>query len=136
MASSQVPVHTFTLDMRDLAAVARLPHELPDGFKDIDILVNNAGLALGVTTVSDHDIEVSVRWCSKHCQRVGSRAATVCLLVAEELLEQLTQAAHMLWCRTCGYRNPTYPCILWAMQACGDNKAPVLAPMTTWTHLS
>jgi NADP-dependent 3-hydroxy acid dehydrogenase YdfG len=44
--------------MRDLAAVAQMPHQLPDEFKEVDILINNAGLALGVTTVSDHDIEV------------------------------------------------------------------------------
>lgn len=55
---SQVAVHTVTLDMRDLAAVAQMPHQLPDEFREVDILINNAGLALGVTTVSDHDINV------------------------------------------------------------------------------
>lgn len=55
---SQVAVHTVTLDMRDLAAVAQMPHQLPDEFREVDILINNAGLALGVTTVSDHDIKV------------------------------------------------------------------------------
>lgn len=52
-------MHTVTLDMRDLAAVAQMPHQLPPEFREVDILVNNAGLALGVTTVGDHDIEVS-----------------------------------------------------------------------------
>lgn len=51
-------MHTVTLDMRDLAAVAQMPHQLPDEFREVDILINNAGLALGVTTVSDHDINV------------------------------------------------------------------------------
>jgi 3-hydroxy acid dehydrogenase/malonic semialdehyde reductase len=43
--------------MRDLKAVERMPHELPADFKDVDILINNAGLALGVSSVTDHDIE-------------------------------------------------------------------------------
>lgn len=54
----QVPVHTVTLDMRDLGAVAQLPQQLPEEFRDIDILINNAGLALGVATIGGHDIEV------------------------------------------------------------------------------
>lgn len=54
----QVPVHTVVLDMRNLEAVAQMPHQLPDQFKEVDILINNAGLALGVTTVDSHDIEV------------------------------------------------------------------------------
>jgi NAD(P)-dependent dehydrogenase (short-subunit alcohol dehydrogenase family) len=56
--SLQVPVHCVTLDMRDLDAVSQLPAQLPDEFKEVDILINNAGLALGVTTVTDHDIQV------------------------------------------------------------------------------
>jgi NADP-dependent 3-hydroxy acid dehydrogenase YdfG len=44
--------------MRNLEAVAQLPHQLPAEFREVDILINNAGLALGVTTVGDHDIEV------------------------------------------------------------------------------
>lgn len=54
----QVPVHCVMLDMRDLDAVSQLPAQLPDEFKAVDILINNAGLALGVTTVTDHDIQV------------------------------------------------------------------------------
>jgi NADP-dependent 3-hydroxy acid dehydrogenase YdfG len=54
----QVPIHSVTLDMRNLEAVAQLPHQLPAEFQEVDILINNAGLALGVTTVGDHDIEV------------------------------------------------------------------------------
>lgn len=60
MFLSQVPVHAVTLDMRDLDAVAQLPGQLPEEFKAVDILVNNAGLALGVTTVDTHDIEVRI----------------------------------------------------------------------------
>lgn len=55
---TQVQVHSVTLDMRDLDAVVQLPAQLPQAFQAVDILINNAGLALGVTTVSDHDIEV------------------------------------------------------------------------------
>lgn len=51
-------MHSVTLDMRDLDAVAQLPAQLPQEFQAVDILINNAGLALGVTTVSEHDIEV------------------------------------------------------------------------------
>jgi 3-hydroxy acid dehydrogenase/malonic semialdehyde reductase len=38
----------LTLDVRDRAAVERLPGELPAEFAEVDILVNNAGLALGL----------------------------------------------------------------------------------------
>lgn len=57
----QVPVHTVTLDLRDLTAVAQMPGQLPDAFKEVDILVNNAGLALGVASVGHHNIEVGKR---------------------------------------------------------------------------
>lgn len=55
----QVRVHVVVLDMRDLAAVQDLAQDLPDDFREVDILVNNAGLALGVSSVSEHDLEVS-----------------------------------------------------------------------------
>lgn len=37
----------WPIDLRDGAAIDRLPAELPDGFRDIDILVNNAGSDVG-----------------------------------------------------------------------------------------
>ena len=37
----------WPIDLRDGAAIDRLPAELPDGFRDIDILVNNAGYDVG-----------------------------------------------------------------------------------------
>jgi 3-hydroxy acid dehydrogenase / malonic semialdehyde reductase len=40
--------HALTLDVRDRAAVERVPAALPPGFAAIDLLVNNAGLALGL----------------------------------------------------------------------------------------
>lgn len=56
-AEFKVSVHSVTLDIRDLDAVAQLPAQLPQAFQAVDILINNAGLALGVTTVGEHDIE-------------------------------------------------------------------------------
>eukprot|EP00878_Enallax_costatus_P013588 GHUV01014207.1.p1 GENE.GHUV01014207.1~~GHUV01014207.1.p1 ORF type:complete len:254 (+),score=82.01 GHUV01014207.1:1145-1906(+) len=53
----KVPVHAVQLDMQDLDAVKALPEQLPEEFKQVDILINNAGLALGVSTVGDHNIE-------------------------------------------------------------------------------
>ncbi len=41
-------VHAVRLDVRDRAAVQRLPDELPAEFAEVDVLVNNAGLALGL----------------------------------------------------------------------------------------
>ncbi len=40
--------HAEILDVRDAAAVAALPHQLPTGWQKVDVLVNNAGLALGL----------------------------------------------------------------------------------------
>lgn len=37
----------WPLDVTDRAAIAALPHALPDGWREIGILINNAGLALG-----------------------------------------------------------------------------------------
>lgn len=53
----KVSVHTVSLDLRDLGAVAQLPQQLPEEFRDVGILVNNAGLALGVAAIGGHDIE-------------------------------------------------------------------------------
>jgi 3-hydroxy acid dehydrogenase/malonic semialdehyde reductase len=47
----------LTLDVRDRAAVERLPGELPAGFADVDILVNNAGLALGLEPAQEADAD-------------------------------------------------------------------------------
>jgi 3-hydroxy acid dehydrogenase / malonic semialdehyde reductase len=47
----------LTLDVRDRAAVARLPKELPADFAEVDILVNNAGLALGLEPAQQADLD-------------------------------------------------------------------------------
>ena len=44
----KVPVHAFTLDVRDRVAVEKAIAGLPGDFAAIDVLVNNAGLALGI----------------------------------------------------------------------------------------
>ncbi len=44
----KVPVHAFTLDVRDRAAVETAVAAIPRDFAAIDVLVNNAGLALGI----------------------------------------------------------------------------------------
>lgn len=49
-------VHTVSMSVADVDAVAKLPEELPDDFKDVYLLVNNAGLALGLAEVQDVDI--------------------------------------------------------------------------------
>jgi NAD(P)-dependent dehydrogenase (short-subunit alcohol dehydrogenase family) len=90
----QVPVHCVTLDMRDLDAVAQLPAQLPDEFKEVDILINNAGLALGITTVIDHDIQVGtqatdLKAAADCCSGVGLDHARVC--------RQHCTPAHGLW---------------------------------------
>ena len=88
-AFRQVPIHTVTLDVRDLDSIAALPSQLPAEFAEVsrrialatgelhmlehackappdpcdcaqvDILVNNAGLALGVASVTEITREVS-----------------------------------------------------------------------------
>lgn len=45
-----------TLDVTDGAAVAALPHSLPDGWREVDVLVNNAGLALGLDPAFKADL--------------------------------------------------------------------------------
>jgi 3-hydroxy acid dehydrogenase / malonic semialdehyde reductase len=47
----------LTLDVRDRAAVARLPKELPADVAEVDILVNNAGLALGLEPAQQADLD-------------------------------------------------------------------------------
>ncbi len=48
-----VKVHTFTLDVRDRAAVERSIGGLPAEWKDIVLLVNNAGLSRGLDTIQE-----------------------------------------------------------------------------------
>lgn len=52
-----IEAHTVTMDVRDLAHVARLPEELPEPFAEVDVLVNNAGLALGMEPITSNDLE-------------------------------------------------------------------------------
>lgn len=40
--------HPVSLDVTDAGAVAALPEQLPEGWRNPDVLVNNAGLALGL----------------------------------------------------------------------------------------
>ena len=49
--------HTFPLDVRDGAAVARVPSELAADVRAIDVLVNNAGVALGVAPAHEADLD-------------------------------------------------------------------------------
>jgi len=46
-----------TLDVRDRAAVERLPAALPPEFAEVDVLVNNAGLALGLEPAAEADVD-------------------------------------------------------------------------------
>ena len=39
-----MPIHIVIADVSDLAAVSRIPEELPTDFQEVDILVNNAGV--------------------------------------------------------------------------------------------
>lgn len=48
-----IPVHAFSLDVRDSAAVGRAMDGLPGEWKAIDILVNNAGLSRGLDKLQD-----------------------------------------------------------------------------------
>lgn len=52
-----VAVHTLAMDVQDLEAIAALPQQLPDEFREVDILLPNAGLALGVAPVHELDME-------------------------------------------------------------------------------
>jgi len=51
-----VKVHCCVLDVSNTDAVAALPEQLPEEFRDVDVLVNNAGCALGLSTVATNDI--------------------------------------------------------------------------------
>lgn len=51
-----VPIHTFTLDVRDRNQVEQCIKELPRAFSEIDVLVNNAGLALGMKGAQEADL--------------------------------------------------------------------------------
>ncbi len=48
--AEQLPTecHVLAMDVRDTAAIARLPESLPANFAAVDQLINNAGLALGL----------------------------------------------------------------------------------------
>jgi NADP-dependent 3-hydroxy acid dehydrogenase YdfG len=48
-----IRIHTFQLDVRDAAAVARAISSLPGEWKKIDVLVNNAGLSRGLDKFQD-----------------------------------------------------------------------------------
>ena len=50
-------VHVTGLDVADLAAVARLPADLPGDFKEVTILINNAGLAAGFGNVASYNMD-------------------------------------------------------------------------------
>jgi 3-hydroxy acid dehydrogenase/malonic semialdehyde reductase len=52
----EVDIHTVVLSVADIDNVAKLPGQLPAGFKDVEVIVNNAGLALGVTAVDENDV--------------------------------------------------------------------------------
>jgi len=54
---TDLAVHAVLLDVTDLAAVARLPSELPPAFQDVTLLLNNAGLASGFGGVSSFDMQ-------------------------------------------------------------------------------
>eukprot|EP00428_Durinskia_dybowskii_P068959 CAMPEP_0170395320 /NCGR_PEP_ID=MMETSP0117_2-20130122/21715_1 /TAXON_ID=400756 /ORGANISM="Durinskia baltica, Strain CSIRO CS-38" /LENGTH=303 /DNA_ID=CAMNT_0010651621 /DNA_START=22 /DNA_END=933 /DNA_ORIENTATION=+ len=54
-----IDVHTVSMSVSDLKAVAELPNKLPAKFKDVEIIVNNAGLALGVTPADENDMEAA-----------------------------------------------------------------------------
>jgi len=55
--SGAAAVHTFSLDVRDRAAVESVLAALPSEWKAIDVLVNNAGLSRGLTQVYEDDPE-------------------------------------------------------------------------------
>jgi len=51
-----VPVHFFTLDVRDLAAVDAAVASLPAEWAAVDVLVNNAGLSRGLNKLHEGNI--------------------------------------------------------------------------------
>lgn len=53
----EVPVHSVTLDVRDIRAVSDMVDTLPDDFRNIEVLVNNAGLALGAGPAWEASLE-------------------------------------------------------------------------------
>ena len=55
--ATKVPVHAFTLDVRDEAAIKQAVAGLPAEFAEIDVLVNNAGLALGLEPAQRCDMD-------------------------------------------------------------------------------
>ncbi len=56
-AAGATAVHTFTLDVRDRAAVETSIASLPEDWKRIDVLVNNAGLSRGLAKLYEDDPE-------------------------------------------------------------------------------
>ena len=55
--SSQVPVHTATMDVADPASVTEIISRLPEGFQKINALINNAGLALGKGPAQEAELD-------------------------------------------------------------------------------
>ncbi len=61
----------ITLDLRERAALSKLPESLPRDFVDVDVLVNNAGLALGLEPAYRAHLDdwqtmierISAAWC-------------------------------------------------------------------------
>ncbi len=51
------PLHVVIADVRDRDAIAALPRELPEAFREIDVLINNAGLALGCEPAHEAELE-------------------------------------------------------------------------------
>ena len=56
-SSLDTPVHSATLDVRDLQGVAAMVDALPEEFRNIEVLVNNAGLALGAEPAWEASLE-------------------------------------------------------------------------------
>lgn len=52
-----IPVHAFSLDVRDKKAVDVAIKNLPAEFSEIAILINNAGLALGLEKIQDNLVD-------------------------------------------------------------------------------
>ena len=51
------PCHVLAMDVRETAAIARLPENLPAEFAAVDQLINNAGLALGLEPAHEASLD-------------------------------------------------------------------------------